>query len=740
MALLICCTAYQFTARAQSGSNSLSHLTIYNAGIGEVLEERTIELQQGLNTIEWRSLMPKAYIRTVRVLAEDAEVLRQDVTYDGAQVNNEKSPVLHLLIQNRGATARKRVQVDYLAPGISWQADYALVLEPTANGEAPAAAALDSWVSLHNDTGVDLLIGTVDLVAGEIALLLNNGGGDYRAGYAAQINVSNTVAVTDSSMDESNGESYAEVSSLSAFNRLTLGNNISLNANGSLNGQGTQRALMVQDISGRYAGIAKTQSHGELPVSAEIRQDKGTITGSMNTPLGDLSIPGGSYTQGILTLKVESYDDEGTITASVKDGKLVGDFEGFGEKARLELTRTGPPAPLVDTRPIASLSTEKWLEDLHYLATELPRHHKNAFHTITKEQFERAVAELQSKIPSMQDSDRVFGLSRIVAMIGDGHTHLQWGQLYPNVPLRMYWFGHELRVTETITAYRRALGARVVRIGNVDTAEAYRRDQPFISQGESPGFVLSTNADLMANPAHLHALGLAPDTTHALYTFEDDKGKRFALTLRTLGPGEQVSWIDAASTRPLYRQRQDEPLWYKYLPETQTLYVNFKGYPRRKLFSKFSQELFDFIDHHTVQRVIVDMRENGGGDFSRGREFIISQFKQRPALTQRGRLFVVIGRWTYSAGMANAADFRNDLNAILVGEPTGARPNGYQENRQFSLPNSHLVVSYSTQLYKFQDQDTQGILPDKRIDPDWTYYKTGRDPVLEWILASQSNQ
>ena len=80
IAFLICCLAYQSTARAQSGSNGLSHLTIYNAGIGEFLEERTVELQQGLNTIEWRSLMPKAYIRTVRVLAEDAEVVRQDVT------------------------------------------------------------------------------------------------------------------------------------------------------------------------------------------------------------------------------------------------------------------------------------------------------------------------------------------------------------------------------------------------------------------------------------------------------------------------------------------------------------------------------------------------------------------------------------------------------------------------------------------------------------------------------------
>ena len=495
-----------------------------------------------------------------------------------------------------------------------------------------------------------------------------------------------------------------------------------------------------QDISGRYVGTAKTESHGDLPVVAEIRQEKGTITGSMNTPLGDLSILSGSYAGGVLTLKVESYDDEGTITASVENGKLVGEFVGFGEKARLELTRTGPPSPPVDTRPVGSLTAEKWREDLRYLAAELPRKHKNAFHSVTREQFERAVAELDAEIPSMQDSDVVMGLSRIVAMIGDGHTHLQWGRLYPNVPLRLYWFGRELRVTGTVAAYRRALGSRVVRVGGAATAEAYRRDQPFISQGESEGFVLSANADLMTVPAHLHALGLAPDTTHARYTFEDDRGRRFTLTLKVPGPGERVAWIDAAPKTPLYRQRPDEPLWYEYLPGSQTLYLNFSSYPRRSAFSKFSQELFDFIDRHPVRRVVVDMRRNGGGDFTRGRDFIISKFKQRPALTERGRLFVVTGRWTFSAGMANAADFRNEFKAIMVGEPTGARPNGYQENRQFSLPNSHLGVSYSTQLYKFQERDTPGILPDKRIDPDWASYKAGRDPVLEWILAYPSKK
>jgi hypothetical protein len=230
LALLICCLTYQPWINAQSNDNSIAHLTVYTAGIAEFLEERTIELQPGYNTVVWRSLMPKANIRTVRVMAEDAEVVRQDVSYDGAQVNNEKSPVLHLVIQNRGTTARKRIQVDYLAPGLSWQSDYALVLDAVAKGEAPTVATVDSWVSLYNYTGVDLAAGTVDLVAGEIALLPDNSPGAPRD-YAAQSQMSVNVSSGYTAPDESGGASFAEVSSLSAFNRFSLGQSISLNAN-----------------------------------------------------------------------------------------------------------------------------------------------------------------------------------------------------------------------------------------------------------------------------------------------------------------------------------------------------------------------------------------------------------------------------------------------------------------------------------------------------------------------------
>jgi hypothetical protein len=276
IAFLVCCLAYQPSARAQATNDSISNLTIYNAGIAEFLEERTIELQQGKNTVEWRSLMPRANIRTVRVLAEDAEVVRQDVTYDGPQVNNEKSPVLHLVIQNRGATARKRVQVDYLAPNLSWLSDYSLVLDPTPRGEAPTAATLDSWVSLYNNTGVDLTAGTVDLVAGEIALLPDGAPGAYRGDYASQTSV-NVIGDRNTESEESSGASYAEVSSLSAFNRFTLGQNINLNANALINRFSIfQRARLAITQRNVFENTHETQTLGRggfilLPRGLEVR-------------------------------------------------------------------------------------------------------------------------------------------------------------------------------------------------------------------------------------------------------------------------------------------------------------------------------------------------------------------------------------------------------------------------------------------------------------------------------------
>jgi hypothetical protein len=154
------------------------------------------------------------------------------VTFDGSQVQNERTPVLHLRIHNAGAAGPRKIQVDYLAPGLDWHNDYTLLLDATAQGAPPTGATLDSWVSLQNQTGTDLRAGAVDLVAGEISLLL--GGQTYRD-YDSLARAQQTAQMADGVSESVEITSSAEASSLSAFSRFRLGRDLSMNANAPTN-------------------------------------------------------------------------------------------------------------------------------------------------------------------------------------------------------------------------------------------------------------------------------------------------------------------------------------------------------------------------------------------------------------------------------------------------------------------------------------------------------------------------
>ena len=57
---------------------------------------------------------------------------------------------------------------------------------------------------------------------------------------------------------------------------------------------------------------------------------------------------------------------------------------------------------------------------------------------------------------------------------------------------------------------------------------------------------------------------------------------------------------------------------YEYLEDTHTLYIQYNRCAEdpNESFASFTNKLFTFADAHPVQRVIVDLRFNGGGNSS----------------------------------------------------------------------------------------------------------------------------
>ena len=149
-------------------------------------------------------------------------------------------------------------------------------------------------------------------------------------------------------------------------------------------------------------------------------------------------------------------------------------------------------------------------------------------------------------------------------------------------------------------------------------------------------------------------------------------------------------------------------------------------------FKSFEENAFNVLENQDVDKIIFDMRFNGGGNSSQGTAFIeklAAYLKKNP----NKRLFVVLGRNTFSSAILNAMDFKRLTNAVFIGEETAGKPNHFGEVKNFQLPNSGLSVGYSTKFFKNSDENINTIKPNVTIEMSFSGFTKGIDPVYEWV-------
>src|SRR5215467_3819222 len=131
----------------------------------------------------------------------------------------------------------------------------------------------------------------------------------------------------------------------------------------------------------------------------------------------------------------------------------------------------------------------RWRQDLDTLATQLPALHPNLFFQTPRAVFDQAVSDLRNAIPQLTDTQVLAGLARITALPHDGHTNLSLTQIaatFRQLPLALQWFEDGLFITAASAAYPRAVGARVLRIGDRTVDEAYNAVAELISHENDP--------------------------------------------------------------------------------------------------------------------------------------------------------------------------------------------------------------------------------------------------------------
>ncbi|MGV8981951.1 hypothetical protein [Clostridium sp.] len=404
---------------------------------------------------------------------------------------------------------------------------------------------------------------------------------------------------------------------------------------------------------------------------------------------------------------------------------------------------------------ISKFTQNQWIEDIDYLEKNISENHINAYHAITKEDYEKKFNDLKTEVPKLKEYEIKMKLAQIIASIGDGHT-----SLYVNsngndkiYPVGVYWFGNELKVFAIDKVHKEVIGNSLVAINNITIEEVMTKVNTLISH-ENEQWLKYNNVNYIQMPEVLKFFNITKEDKTE-FTFCDEEGKITKLNLIPQFTTKEniINVQDSTLNKPVSRQHDtsndyNNLYWYKYIPEDKIMYFQYnkcidsntaqmsgkEDYKKYPDFSKFSNELIKELNEKEIYKFVIDLRNNSGGN-SNLMPYFLFRLSNIKKLNEKGKIFVLIGRETFSSGVIACVSLENSTNAIFYGEPTGGNVNCYGDVSMITLPNSKINVSYSTKYFELSPEYKENFTPDITVEQSFDNTAKGIDDVYEAVKS-----
>lgn len=370
----------------------------------------------------------------------------------------------------------------------------------------------------------------------------------------------------------------------------------------------------------------------------------------------------------------------------------------------------------------------------------------------TEPEFDAQVRHLNRDIPSMSDVEIELAMMRLLQSLGDGHTELGGGprlEYARTLPLKFERFQEGLFVTAVDPAYRNLLGAQVLEMDNHGFAGIMAMAAPYISRDNDYWLSAVEPYRLRAIP-FLHALGITTFDDRVRLHVRTLEGELSDVSVRTTEDHPDIwndlpsppGWINLyevlAKSPPSYLTHTNEPYWFKYDPSQKVVYFQYNKIVNASTESlaAFTARLASFLASHDVDKLVIDMRWNNGGDTFLNQPLL--RMVSNAAVNRPGHLFIIIGPRTFSAGVNAAAYFQRETHALFAGEPTGGKPNSPGDETFFTLPYSKIAVNFSNVYWEsgWPYDARWSIAPDIYTPRTFAEYVAGDDPAMDAVLNS----
>jgi hypothetical protein len=317
----------------------------------------------------------------------------------------------------------------------------------------------------------------------------------------------------------------------------------------------------------------------------------------------------------------------------------------------------------------------------------------------------------------------------MVSPFKDGHSNVMPFQLHLKtryLPIQTYEFDDGVYITGS--KYKDLVGGKIVSINDHSIEKLLEEITPLIGADNS-SYAKYQSALYIANLDILKIVDPTTSTTEASIKIALN-GKEVTRSLASVNMLRWLFWSLGPTDDWRPASHNIRSTKNNVIKKNDTLlYLTFNKTGPVELLTEIGSNLRNQVNGNTIKHLIIDMRNNTGGDNTSYNDLIKALSEIEMDLT----LFT--SRKTFSAGINFISELKLKRNFRIIGEQTGAGHNHYGDAQTLFLPHSGLMINISTRKWAFIPEiDGNTIQPDQLIRYTSSDYFNHVDP---WLKAFQ---
>jgi formylglycine-generating enzyme required for sulfatase activity len=365
-----------------------------------------------------------------------------------------------------------------------------------------------------------------------------------------------------------------------------------------------------------------------------------------------------------------------------------------------------------------------WYAEISTIFNRLESAHPDLYRKTTREELATARSTIEDSLDIWSDERIIVEISRLLALIGDGHTGIERTSLderFRRLPIELRYFGPDLVVTAAAPGYEQAIGTKLVSIGDSPISKLVSGVRPLISYDNYAEWLHSV-PDYISYGEVLTVLDFSNNPFNIDIALEDGEGKENRIRLATIHPDslDKAGWIRTI------------PVRLEEVESGRTFHIRFTC-------GTDPQSLVDMIPAR-AERLILDLRSA----CCLGRGFVQPTVQKLDGWKQErlgNDIVVIVGRGTFSGGVELATRLGMLDGVVLAGELPRGAPNLTSTSGIFKLRGSGLKIGCSTGFETVDANlaDSKWLRLDIHVTETWEDYKAGRDVFLETAMSCNTS-